>query len=348
MDIYFNMRPTTTGDYNEDFQMVYEGVSWFGDKVACNGGMRTWTRLSRKNPNVDVGDTGPVNPGETVRFYLRGSDSWSNGSAYSWDFNNDTTQGWYALNQCSVARDGSNGLKFVCSGTDPHCGSSGGLALNASVNTWMAIRMWTNAGSYARFFWANEYGGFSVDRTISWDITPDSQWHTYYVQLTDGIGWRGTVNQVRLDPYDDGTTSSATVYVDYIRIYGQGQDGTYLNGVALGQTGALAGDSDTSASFDGTDDYIHVAPGFSNFTNGLTIELWAKPTAANNYARFIDFGNGPGGSSDQNIIFYRIGTTNDLAFYVNNNGTADYLIVSGAITNNAWHHYAVTMTSGKQ
>ena len=60
MDLYFNMRPTTTGDYNEDFQMVYEGVSWFGDKWNfSNANMRTWTRLSRKTPGATDGwDTG--------------------------------------------------------------------------------------------------------------------------------------------------------------------------------------------------------------------------------------------------------------------------------------------------
>jgi hypothetical protein len=47
-------------------------------------------------------------------------------------------------------------------------------------------------------------------------------------------------------------------------------------------------------NFDGRDDYGTLAMGDYDFSHGLTVALWAKPDALRAWARFIDFGNGPG------------------------------------------------------
>jgi len=58
---------------------------------------------------------------------------------------------------------------------------------------------------------------------------------------------------------------------------GNGRDGTYTNGVTLGSTGALAGDSDTAASFDGSNDSVQVADDSALRLDGsFTIEFWAR------------------------------------------------------------------------
>ncbi len=59
---------------------------------------------------------------------------------------------------------------------------------------------------------------------------------------------------------------------------GNGFAGTYLNGVGLGSAGALSGDTNTAASFDGSDDAVTVA-GVADFpdTAPFTIEAWIKP-----------------------------------------------------------------------
>jgi hypothetical protein len=59
---------------------------------------------------------------------------------------------------------------------------------------------------------------------------------------------------------------------------GNGHNGTYLGGVSLGQPGALFGDPNTSATFNGTTGIVD-----TNFKPGdlsFTIEAWIKPTAA--------------------------------------------------------------------
>ena len=60
---------------------------------------------------------------------------------------------------------------------------------------------------------------------------------------------------------------------------GNGRSGAYAGGVTLGQTGALSGDSDTSARLDGTSGYLNAGhPSAFNFGSGdLAVEAWVKP-----------------------------------------------------------------------
>ncbi len=219
MDLYFNMRPTTTGDYNEDFQMVDEWTSWFGDKVSSNGNMRTWTRLSRKEPgSLDGWDNGGRKKGETVRFSVAGADSWGTGNSYSWDWDASTAQGWYAGNACTFSlEDANNRVAIGITGGDPYCYSSGGLAINADHCKYLTIRMWSNGGTDAQLFWHSSAGGWSGDRHVDWPVIADSQWHVYRVPLP--ASWSGTVYQVRLDPVGTGAANGQTVYVDWLRIH---------------------------------------------------------------------------------------------------------------------------------
>ncbi|MHC4504215.1 MAG: LamG-like jellyroll fold domain-containing protein, partial [Planctomycetota bacterium] len=44
--------------------------------------------------------------------------------------------------------------------------------------------------------------------------------------------------------------------------------------------------------FDGERSFVDLPDGFADFTTGFTVAVWACPTAAKSYARFIEFGNG--------------------------------------------------------
>jgi len=58
---------------------------------------------------------------------------------------------------------------------------------------------------------------------------------------------------------------------------GNGRNGAYANGVTLGSAGALVGDSDTGATFDGSDDNVTVPDDPTMRLNGSwSIEFWAK------------------------------------------------------------------------
>ncbi|MFH0772682.1 MAG: LamG domain-containing protein [Candidatus Omnitrophota bacterium] len=94
--------------------------------------------------------------------------------------------------------------------------------------------------------------------------------------------------------------------------------------------------------FDGIDDYIDLPDGFANFTGGLTFGVWAYPTDSNkNWARFIELANG---SNNNNILFARNGTSNDLTFEVyNGTETGGRVTAAGAIELNKWQYFAATM-----
>ncbi len=97
-----------------------------------------------------------------------------------------------------------------------------------------------------------------------------------------------------------------------------------------------------SLSFDGINDHVTVPAGFSDLHNGITIALWANPSATGNWARFMDFGNG---QSSNNILFGRKSSTSDLWFEIYTGATGGGVTATGAISNNQWHHYAATVTA---
>ena len=78
--------------------------------------------------------------------------------------------------------------------------------------------------------------------------------------------------------------------------------------------GQPVGGTDTAAQFNGTNQYVTLPSGFSDFSaRSRRLEVWAYPTAADNDARFFDLGNG---SYSDNIVLARSGTSSDLTFAI--------------------------------
>lgn len=122
--------------------------------------------------------------------------------------------------------------------------------------------------------------------------------------------------------------------------------GSGLHGVHIGEPNYAAGKVNAALEFDGATDYVDLPDDFADFTTGLTVTLWAKPTAAGSYARFLDWGNG---AAADNILFYRVGTTNTLAFNVYQGGTAAAAVQAAeALESDVWQFLAVTMNGSGQ
>ena len=87
--------------------------------------------------------------------------------------------------------------------------------------------------------------------------------------------------------------------------------------------------------------YIDLPDGFADFRPGLTINLWAYPTAAGNWANFIQFSNG---APVDNIFFCRNSTSETLWFRTAN-GTTENTGIGGnvAIALNQWQMFTVTL-----
>ncbi|HPP56811.1 MAG TPA: hypothetical protein PK054_09570 [Anaerohalosphaeraceae bacterium] len=198
----------------------------------------------------------------------------------------------------------------------------------------------------------NPLTGDSTGLTYQWyrnGVLLSGQTNSVYVRTVQS-GDEGSTYYCRVTLPATGRTvqsRTATILVKKLLAYwsfdGSVSDasGNNLHGVHIGDPNYAAGKVNLALEFDGTADYVDLPDGFADFTTGLTITLWAKPTAAPSYARFIDWGNG---AAADNILFYRVGTTNTLAFNVYQGGTAGTAVQAPqALESNVWQFLAVTM-----
>jgi Concanavalin A-like lectin/glucanases superfamily/Camelysin metallo-endopeptidase len=176
--------------------------------------------------------------------------------------------------------------------------------------------------------------------------------HAYKIQVTVGDEPSATAKNASqtftweaqsLDGYQ-GSILSTSDLVSYWRL-GEtsgtsakdamsSNNGTYTGGVTLGQTGALTGDTDKAASFDGTDDRVEV-PDAANLDLGdgpFTLELWMKRSAFNLRASLISKGFGT----------YHLMVVHGDVIEFGKKDVTGIVTSTVAITDTSWHHVVVT------
>ncbi|GAA4731986.1 hypothetical protein GCM10023350_14200 [Nocardioides endophyticus] len=119
--------------------------------------------------------------------------------------------------------------------------------------------------------------------------------------------------------------------------------GTWFGGATLGATGAIAGESNTAASFDGLNDFSTAA---RQISDDFSIEFWFKSTQG--------IGTGSDWSAGAGLVDASVpGAANDFGVSLRSDGrlvagvgTPDVSIVStsGGHNNGAWHHVVFTRT----
>lgn len=146
--------------------------------------------------------------------------------------------------------------------------------------------------------------------------------------------------------------TSGTVADDLVGI----ANGQYRSGVVLGALGALFGDANKAARFDGSDDLIGMSDPASGIldiaTNDAAIEAWVKGTANNEraiIAKRVFLSSQP---------YWEVTVTDDashvgeirLSLWTgsNGNGNGNGKIVTAygpavRVDNNAWHHVVVLL-----
>ncbi|MCE5185235.1 MAG: DNRLRE domain-containing protein [Planctomycetaceae bacterium] len=192
------------------------------------------------------------------------------------------------------------------------------------------------------------------DPNVTIGLTYDAGTHVYTSTLTlsgvttadEGLYYCALANS-------GGTTNSAAGKLIVKRMIAHWQfendaadeTGNY-SGTLAGSPSFAAGKVGQAMTFDGVDDYIDLPDGFADFSAGMSITVWANPTAAANWGRFIDFGNfntDPTPLQINNILFTRVGTTNTLRFDTAS-GTPNLFEVADAFTQNEWQMFVVTMS----
>ncbi|MFH1132008.1 MAG: S8 family serine peptidase [Pseudomonadota bacterium] len=118
-----------------------------------------------------------------------------------WTFDNDA-QGWTAnenLDELFVTKDGV--IESTTVGEDPGILSPEGLSLDPAIYTKVEITMRLTRHHQAEFLWKNEDGDFHWRHRIKpFFVNGDGEFHTYLIDLSEDNDWKGTIEQIRLDP----------------------------------------------------------------------------------------------------------------------------------------------------
>jgi Concanavalin A-like lectin/glucanases superfamily len=116
--------------------------------------------------------------------------------------------------------------------------------------------------------------------------------------------------------------------------------GTY-NNVLLGAPGALACDSNPSASFDGVQSYARVPASPSlDMTSAVTVEFWAKRRTITSTYQVLVGKPGNGQSKFENYAVWLATTGRYTAYF--GNGSTYVAVQTPAVTDTNWHHVVAT------
>ena len=116
--------------------------------------------------------------------------------------------------------------------------------------------------------------------------------------------------------------------------------GDYKNGVTLGAPGALAGDTNTAAQFDGVNDYVQMV-GTTGLPTGAAVrstELWFKTGSS---AQQVLFAYGASGNTQEYGLFLKPGATTMTAWGYGNGNDKDFTMPA-AMNDNQWHQVVET------
>jgi PKD repeat protein len=182
-------------------------------------------------------------------------------------------------------------------------------------------------------------GTYTVSLTASNAAGPDTKTRTDYISVSaPPASYRSLVLGDGPVSYWRLGETSGTVAADRAGT----NAGSVRGGVTLGAPGALAGDSDTSMSFDGTSGYVSVPNSASlNLTGDLTVEAWVRPGPLDSITRAVLHKGGTGGYPTYQ---YRIGLTSGNLWrgtvYV---GSNNLTVTSPSIASTiGWTHVVMT------
>lgn len=175
----------------------------------------------------------------------------------------------------------------------------------------------------------------SEQTTRNWDgWLFDVRIYSYALTDAEIADLYGLVGWWKLDE-SSGTTANDSSLL--------GQDGTYVGGVNLGTEAPIS--TSTAAEFDGYNEYVTLPTYTTDFSEGFSMTLWARPTDTGNWARFMDIGDG---EDQDNLLFARYGTTSDLNGTIHDGSlgpAAKRVTATNGMVNDSWYHYALTVDS---
>ncbi|WP_425399780.1 LamG-like jellyroll fold domain-containing protein [Aeoliella sp.] len=162
----------------------------------------------------------------------------------------------------------------------------------------------------------------------------DVRVYNYEISETEVAELYGLIGHWKLDE-SSGTVANDTSL--------KGTDGMHTNGVTVNAEGPYPGLGDTAAEFDGLNDHVSLPAVSSEFDDGVTMAVWARPTDNKMWARFFEMGNG---EWVDNFLLARESVTNDLTLHIHDGSIGSgYIKAIDGIIQNEWHHYVAVVDS---
>ena len=202
---------------------------------------------------------------------------------------------------------------------------------------------WTLTGKSTISMANNFYAGFAVSSSVYGTLCTDVFDHLSVLSNVPQVSSNLKV-WLRSDVNVGTSGSSVSRWQDQSE---NGNDAVQAVSLAQPTLTGSAVNGLPGVTFDGTNSYLQLPSGFSDFTQGMTVIAVAKPTSTANNARIIDFGTG---SPQNNLILSRSGTTPNFKLEVFAGGTDSSVISTGTITNNQYQvfeavHNGITTAS---
>ncbi|KQO97535.1 LamG-like jellyroll fold domain-containing protein [Leifsonia sp. Leaf264] len=219
------------------------------------------------------------------------------------------------------------------------------------------------SGTASSYWWIRPQITF-IDTTV----TPGTS-YTYRVSVSDGTNTSALSGGSVAKAVGIGNAYATGIIADHPSLYWRydettgtiaqdksgvstttGLNGQYADGVTLGSTGALAGDTSKAASFDGVDDYIWNDQ-YKDAPATYSIETWFKTTTTQG-GKLVGYGSGRprtdngdpslSGNYDRQIYMDNSGR---LIFGVWT-GSASYIQTPSSYNDGGWHHVVGTQGAG--
>lgn len=195
--------------------------------------------------------------------------------------------------------------------------------------------------------------------TISWidtGLAPGSS-HSYRVRATDPLGntvWGTTVSATVAASGTLSSYASAVIAdqpTDYWRLGDSAgasandsvgrYTGTAGTGVSFGQSGAIIGDTDTAANFDGTGNGLVASSGKVWSDNTFTLETWINTTSSSG-GKIAGFGSSNSGNSNNYDRHIYMNAAGNLLFGVYP-GSTKIVQSSKKYNDGLWHHVVASL-----
>jgi len=202
---YTVKRGTTSGTYGTTVASGVTGTS-YTDTTVTNGTtyyyVVTATNSGGTSGNSSEASATPAAGGGSI--------------AVEWNFNTDgNLENWWLANDIGGTVSGGS-LNLTSYGTDPYMYSPDHLDVSASANGHVYIRMKNNTSQTTAqvLFSTTADPTFGGAKYVTFNITPNSGYVVYDVNVGANAAWTGTIRRIRLDPLD----MTGTVEIDYIKI----------------------------------------------------------------------------------------------------------------------------------